>query len=67
LIFQIFIGRSIIELLNQHPNIKIISIFRSQEADKAWKRIIKTLPDDIGYSEKFYPKEKTLEYQLYKK
>jgi hypothetical protein len=59
--------KAIIELLNQHPDITIVSVFRSEGADRAWKRLIETLPDDFGYSQKFYPEEKTLEYKLYKK
>jgi hypothetical protein len=59
--------KAIIELLNQHPDITIVSVFRSDGADRAWKRLIETLPDDFGYSQKYYPEEKTLEYKLYKK
>ena len=59
--------KAIIELLNQHPDITIVSVFRSEGADRAWKRLIETLPDDFGYSKKYYPEEKTLEYKLYKK
>jgi hypothetical protein len=59
--------KAIIELLNQHADITIVSVFRSDGADRAWKRLIETLPDDFGYSQKYYPEEKTLEYKLYKK
>jgi hypothetical protein len=59
--------KAIIELLNQLSDIRIVSVFRSEGADRAWKRLIETLPDDFGYSKKLYPKENTLEYKLYKK
>jgi len=59
--------KAIIELLNQHSDITIVSVFRSEGADRSWKRLIETLPDDFDYSQKYYPEEKTLEYKLYKK
>ncbi len=59
--------KSIIDLLNLHPNIIIVSVFRSEGADRAWKKLIEELPTGFHYTKKWYPEEKTLEYKLSKK
>lgn len=64
---QGYYRKSIIELLDLHPEIVIVSVFRSEGADRAWKKLIEELPTGFHYTKKWYPEEKTLEYKLSKK
>ena len=41
--------KAMLELLDKMPNIIIQSAFRSDEAERAWKSLIKQLPPDVGY------------------
>jgi hypothetical protein len=58
--------KSILDLLNEKPDITIFSVFRSEEANKAWEKLIKDLPPDFGFTKKFHRAEKTMEYKLFK-
>lgn len=55
--------KSIINLLEQNPEIKINSIFRSKDADFAWESLIKKLPEHIGIRKKKY--DEGILYQIY--
>lgn len=57
--------KSIMELLEQNPELKINSMFRSEEANFAWKSLMKKLPDYIGLREKKY--DEGVMYQIYMK
>jgi hypothetical protein len=60
-------SKSLIKLLNEMPNIEIVSIFRSPEADNSWSKLIGSyLPQDITYNKKFHKEENTTEYRLFK-
>ena len=57
--------KSIMELLERNPELKINSMFRSEEANFAWKSLMKKLPDYIGLREKKY--DEGVLYQIYMK
>ena len=57
--------KSIIELLEQNPELKINSMFRSEDANFAWKALMKKLPEHIGLREKKY--DEGILYQIYMK
>ena len=57
--------KSIIELLEQNPELKINSMFRSEDANFAWRALIKKLPEHIGLREKKY--DEGILYQIYMK
>ena len=60
-------SKSLIKLLNEMPNIEIVSVFRSPEADNSWSKLIGSyLPQDITYNKKFHKEENTTEYRLFK-
>jgi hypothetical protein len=60
-------SKSLIKLLNKMPNIEIVSVFRSTEADNSWHKLIGSyLPQDITYNKKFHKEENTTEYRLFK-
>lgn len=42
----------------KHPKCKIYSAFRSDEADRAWKSLIKKLPNDIKGGHKIQDRQK---------
>lgn len=56
--------KTIINLFKERPNIIINSTFRSPEAEKSWKYILKNLPPNIGKSVKHYKDEDTTLYQI---
>ena len=56
--------KTIINLFKERPNIIINSVFRSPEAEKAWRYILSNLPPNIGKSVKYYKEEDTTLYQL---
>ena len=58
--------KSIIELLNLHPKIVIVSVFRSEEAERAWKKLLETLPEGFHFTEKHHREENTTEFKLFK-
>lgn len=58
--------KSIIELLNLHPKIVIVSVFRSEEAERAWKKLLETLPEGFHFTEKHHKEENTTEFKLFK-
>lgn len=50
--------KAMLELLDKMPNIIIQSAFRSDDAERAWRSLIKQLPPDVGYKiEKIYTVE----------
>ena len=57
--------KSIMELLEQNPELKINSMFRSEEANFAWRALMKKLPEHIGLREKKY--DEGILYQIYMK
>ena len=57
--------KSIMELLEQNPELKINSMFRSEEANFAWRALMKKLPEHIGLREKKY--DEGVLYQIYMK
>ena len=56
--------KTIINLFKERPNIIINSVFRSPEAEKAWRDILSNLPSNIGKSVKYYKEEDTTLFQL---
>ena len=58
--------KSIIELLNLHPKIVIVSVFRSEEAERSWKKLLETLPEGFHFTEKHHKEENTTEFKLFK-
>lgn len=56
--------KTIINLFKERPNIIINSVFRSPEAEKSWKYILKNLPPNIGKLVKYYKDEDTTLYQI---
>lgn len=58
--------KSILKVFDKKPDIKIYSVFRSPEAERSWKMMVKNLPPDIEYSTKYYPEENTKLYILKK-
>lgn len=63
---QGFYRKSIIELLEKHPEICIISVFRSEGAERAWKKLLETLPKGFHFTEKHHKEENTTEFKLFK-
>lgn len=63
---QGYYRKSIIELLEKHPEISIISLFRSEGAERSWKKILETLPKDFHFTEKHHKEENTTEFKLFK-
>jgi hypothetical protein len=61
-----FYKKSLLDLLNERPDITIVSVFRSEEASRAWDKLIEKLPTDFGFTKKFHRAEKTLEIKLFK-
>lgn len=57
--------KSIIELLEQNPELKINSMFRSEDANFAWRALMKKLPEHIGLRERKY--DEGILYQIYMK
>ena len=58
--------KSLLDLLNERPDITIFSVFRSEEASRAWDKLVSNLPIDVSYKKKFHKAENTLEYKLFK-
>jgi hypothetical protein len=56
--------KTIIKLFKEKPNIIINSVFRSPEAEKAWKYLLSDLPSNIEKKIKHYKEENTTLYQL---
>lgn len=56
--------KTIINLFKERPNIIINSVFRSPEAEKAWKYLLNDLPANIEKKIKHYKGEDTTLYQL---
>ena len=59
-----FYKKAIIDILKKYPDIKIVSIFRSDDADKAWNSLIEKLPPEFKVEKKEHEAEKTKEYKL---
>lgn len=57
-------SKTIINLFKERPNIIINSVFRSPEAEKAWKHLLSNLPSNIEHKVKHYEDEDTTLYQL---
>ena len=57
-------SKTIINLFKERPNIIINSVFRSPEAEKAWKYLLSDLPSNIEHKVKYYEDEETTLYQL---
>ena len=61
-------AKALIEILNKMPQIQIISVFRSPEAENSWKKLLMNyLPSDIGFTKKNLRAEKTTMIKLFKK
>jgi hypothetical protein len=56
--------KTIINIFKHKPNIIINSVFRSDEAEKAWKYLLSDLPPNIEQYIKRYDEEETTLYQL---
>lgn len=56
--------KTIINLFKERPNIIINSVFRSPEAEKAWRYLLSNLPSNIGKSVKYYKEEDTTLFQI---
>jgi len=59
--------RAILKLLTEIPSIKINSVFRSEEAERAWVSLIGKLPKKVKIEKIPLKREKTTIYQLYLK
>jgi len=59
-----FYKKAIIDILKKYPDIKIVSIFRSDDADKAWNSLIEKLPPEFKIEKTEHEAEKTKEYKL---
>jgi hypothetical protein len=57
--------RAILKLLTEIPSIKINSVFRSEEAERAWISLISKLPKKVKIEKIPMKREKTTLYQLY--
>jgi len=57
--------KSIIKLLDEIPSIKINSVFRSSDAERAWVSLLKKLPKKVKIEKIPLKREKTTLYQLY--
>jgi hypothetical protein len=58
--------KSIIELLNLHPKIVIVSVFSSEGAERAWKKLLDTLPEGFHFTEKHHKEENTTKFKFFK-
>lgn len=56
--------RAILKLLKEMPSIKINSVFRSPEAERAWVSLLKKLPSKVKVEKIPLVREKTILYQL---
>jgi hypothetical protein len=56
--------KTIINIFKHKPNIIINSVFRSDEAEKAWKYLLSDLPPNIEQYIERYDEEETTLYQL---
>ena len=59
-----FYKKAIIDILKKYPDIKIISVFRSNDADNAWNSLIEKLPPEYKVEKKIHKAENTKEYKL---
>lgn len=59
-----FYKKAIIDILKKYPDIKIISIFRSKDADNAWNSLINKLPTEYKVEKKEHEAENAIEYKL---
>ncbi len=57
--------KAILNLLDEIPSIKINSVFRSEEAERAWVSLISKLPKKVKIEKIPLKREKTTLYQLY--
>jgi hypothetical protein len=64
--FRMQVYYTIIELLEKHPEICIISLFRSEGAERAWKKLLETLPPKFNFTKKHHKEENTTEYKIFK-
>lgn len=51
-------------MLHDNPGVKVHSVFRSDEADRAWTSFLKKLPKDIKHTSKHYKAEGTTDHML---
>jgi hypothetical protein len=57
--------KTILKLLDEIPSIKVDSVFRSEEAERAWVSLISKLPKKVKIEKIPLRREKTTLYQLY--
>jgi hypothetical protein len=57
--------KAIMKLLDEIPSIEINSVFRSQEAERAWVSLLSKLPKKVKIEKIPLKREKTTLYQLY--
>jgi len=57
--------KAILNLLDEIPSMKINSVFRSEEAERAWVSLISKLPKKVKIEKIPLKREKTTLYQLY--
>lgn len=57
--------RAIVKLLKEIPSIKINSVFRSPEAERAWVALLSKLPEKVKVDKVPLKRERTTLYQLY--
>jgi hypothetical protein len=57
--------KTILKLLDEIPSIKVNSVFRSEEAERAWVSLISKLPKKVKIEKIPLRREKTTLYQLY--
>jgi len=55
----------LLKLLEEMPSIKINSVFRSPEAERAWVALLKKMPIEVAVETIPLKREKTTLYQLY--
>ena len=58
---------AILKLLEDKPGINIHSVFRSEDADRAWDSLIKKLPTNIGFKKVDHRDEDTIEFIIFNK
>ena len=56
--------RAILKLLQEMPSIKINSVFRSSEAERAWVALLKKLPPEVKVDAIPLKRENTTLYQI---
>jgi len=56
--------KALLDIFKKYPNIKIISVFRSKDADNAWNSLLKSLPSEFKVEKHFYRAENTEEIKL---